>query len=487
MSFLILTKKQLSLKLELALALIISLCLLLLSAIVISRFSAVWVDEIMFTDPGVNLYMGQGFSSTAWWSQSSDEFWSGNYPLYSFLLGQWLHISGFSLVSVRALNYILIGASAIILWLSVLRLHLVTSTWTRLIFVTLVLSGYGIGFSYRTGRYDALTIFLCSLVLLAYSIPSQRIRLLVIVGITFLFPLAGLQLVLYSVIVCTLLFLVLGFPSLRISISIALGIFLGVIFLYGLYTSHGTLDIVFGMSKALRNPNIDGRFLKDPSTYLLLIGAVIIALKQVTIRRFKLRSPLAFTLLLSLVVPIVFRALGRFPTYYAWMVYIPLAIGLCSAIDSGTIKLHSRQIISSLLIGIITLSCLLGTPVQTLSGLYFWNERDYQRVEELVIRNTEMEDWVYGDFATYYALKSRAKFSAFGSYFRSMTSEEKDKIAILIINPSNLDRIVKELGGQWYGPIDEVRTQKSFLFFRKGFGGLLSDVYNLAVFKKKQI
>ena len=479
-------KKQLSFKLELALVLFISLGLLLLSAIVISRFSAVWVDEVMFTDPGVNLYMGKGFNSTAWWSQSSDEFWSGNYPLYSFLLGQWLHVSGFSLVSVRAFNYILIGASTVILWLSVIKLKLIAYTWPRLIFATLMLSGYGIGFSYRTGRYDALTIFLCSLVLLAYSIPSQRIRLLVVVGITFFFPLAGLQLVLYSVIVCSLLFLVLGFPSLRISLSIALGIFIGLFFLYSLYTLHGTLDVVLNMSKALRNPNIDGRFPRDPSTYLLLIGTVGIALKQVAMRRFKLQSPLAFALLLALVVPTVFRVLGRFPTYYAWMVYIPLAIGLCSAIEDDTIKLYSQKINSLLLVGIITLSCLLGTPIQTLSGLYFWNERDYQRVEDLIVKNTEAEDWVYGDFATYYALKPRVKFSAFGTYFVSMTSEEKDKTSILIIKPSDLEKVAEEIGGQWIGPIDEIKTQKRFLTFRENFGGLLSNVYDLAVFKRVQ-
>src|SRR5438045_50028 len=49
-------------------------------------------DEVLLSDAGVNLYMGHGFTSTAWPGQSKSEFWAGNLPLYSACLSVWLKI-----------------------------------------------------------------------------------------------------------------------------------------------------------------------------------------------------------------------------------------------------------------------------------------------------------------------------------------------------------------------------------------------------------
>src|SRR5215471_14715245 len=79
------------------------LCFLLFNLATASRYPFVWTDEVMYADPAVNLYLGHGFTSTAWYAQPSNEFWAGNVPLHSTLLFLWLKIFGFSITTIRSL------------------------------------------------------------------------------------------------------------------------------------------------------------------------------------------------------------------------------------------------------------------------------------------------------------------------------------------------------------------------------------------------
>src|ERR1700733_10639900 len=75
------------------------LCLNLASGV---RYPFVWTDEVMYADPAVNLYLGHGFTSSAWYAQPADAFWAGNVPLHSALLYLWLKLFGFSILAVRS-------------------------------------------------------------------------------------------------------------------------------------------------------------------------------------------------------------------------------------------------------------------------------------------------------------------------------------------------------------------------------------------------
>ena len=90
----------------------------------VDKFPCVSQDEVMFTDPAANLYLGNGFTSSAWFFQGREEFWAGNLPLYSFLVYCWIKLFGFSLTAVRSFNYVLITGSALFLWLGIIRLKL---------------------------------------------------------------------------------------------------------------------------------------------------------------------------------------------------------------------------------------------------------------------------------------------------------------------------------------------------------------------------
>src|SRR2546428_3368047 len=81
------------------------LAFLVVNLLTSTRYPYVWIDEVMYSDPAVNLYLGNGLTSTAWYVQSSHEFCAGNVPLHSLLLYLWLKLFGFSILAARRLNY----------------------------------------------------------------------------------------------------------------------------------------------------------------------------------------------------------------------------------------------------------------------------------------------------------------------------------------------------------------------------------------------
>ena len=133
-----------------------------------ARSPVIWQDEVMFADPAVNLHLGQGFTTSAWF-QSRDSMFAGNSPLYSLCLYPWIGALGFDVVVVRGLNYLLMLAVVATGLMSLKRLGLVTSPAPALAFALLVLCGDGVTYSYRSGRYDCLGMLLVSLLVLALT------------------------------------------------------------------------------------------------------------------------------------------------------------------------------------------------------------------------------------------------------------------------------------------------------------------------------
>src|SRR4028119_1304776 len=133
---------------------IVLLVFLLLGFVVASRLpinNGTMVDEIMFIDPATNLYLGNGFTSSAWFAQAKNEFWAGYPPLYSLILFLWMQIFGFSIATAKSLNYVLIIVAGLLLWLSVIRLNLVNSTRSRVTLIAIFLANLEDSFNYRTG------------------------------------------------------------------------------------------------------------------------------------------------------------------------------------------------------------------------------------------------------------------------------------------------------------------------------------------------
>ncbi len=465
-----------------------------------SRFPTVWLDEVAYTDPAANLYFGNGFTSSAWLTgiQTKDEFWAGNMPLYPVILYHWIQLFGFGPVAVRSLSYVLMTASGLMLWLSAIKLNLVTSAWSRITLVLLILLGYGMGWNYRTGRPDSLTICLCAAAVLVYSIQPIWLRCCLLLCLGVFFSISGPQLLVYTAMLCCLLLIFLGKSFLKESVSLAIGLILGITFIYILYSTNEVgNDFILNMKAA--KAITAGSIPKDPSLLMLLISATAITIYQIKIGNFRLRSPLLFGLTAGVCIPIGMKILGRFPTYYTWMAYIPLAVGVCSAMSKW--RFNFKNPMKLLVLGSLLLTCSVGLPLQLASAAYYWNDRDYAKVESLVESNVRESDWVYCAHGAYYAAKKKASVVIVVSYSsKLLTPQDKEKISVLIIRPDQFERVANMLGGQWYSSGDGISpSKKSFLVFQDLFNKnkrlsdyvrhqnkLLSN-YDLQVFRRKLV
>lgn len=466
---------------------------LLINLFTASRYVTLWHDEVWFTDPAANLYLGNGLTSTAWPVQTRQEFWAGNAPLYTILLSMWLHFFKFSIVSVRAFNYVLMMVVALLLWVATIRLNLLTSSWSRITLVLLLILGEGMFFNYRTGRYDCLAIILLASALIIYSLPSVWLRCILLSFVGIFLPMTGLQLVAYTIIFSALLqfyFRKIGLSLRREYISIASGVGIGAIFLFLLYYTNGVAikfvrataasgeSITGQVAKCVLRHNCEGltRFIELPyifvqnkSFFILLILAVAIAVYQKSKGAFNWREPslLGFGLLTSVCIPLAMFFITKFSIYYTWMAYIPLAICLLATIENS--RLNRKRTISSLIVGGLVLVCLAGLPLHLVEIARDWKIRDYAQIEALVNRNVTNKDWVLCELPVYYAAKKKADVVILPTYTGSAdfdTIPEKEKISVLILKPKTLEdrEFAHRLGGKWKPTGDGISPDEDYTF-----------------------
>ena len=436
----------------------------------------------MFTDPAANLYFGNGFTSSAWSVQTRNEFWAGNAPLYSILLYYWMQLFGFSIVAVRSLNNVLMTVSALMLWVAVIKLNLVTATWSRVALIALLFSGYGTSWCARSGRYDALGITLFAASILIYSIPLTWLRCVLLTCIGMFLPMAGLNLLPYAVIFCSLLFIYLGKPILKECFCVAIGIIIGILFLYILFSTNGVWNDFVASARGLGGhpglPNFKNSS-KDISFLILLFLSLGLFLSEKKHEIIRFRSPLSFGLTSGFTIPMAMLVLGRYPTNYSWMAYIPLSICVCSAISKFNPSNWKRFVI----IGVLSLACFFGLPFWLTWSIYGGADLDYKQVEALVERNVKENDWVYSNSSTFYAMKSRSNPVFFEAYSFNKSTEEKNKISLLILNPNDYEKESRKVGGKWYPSGDGIKPKQP------GFLGLKSSIilskYNLQVYRRE--
>ena len=190
---------------------------ILLNIFTASRSPVVWQDEVQLADPAVNLVQGNGFTSTACF-QPGDRFYASQAPLYSMLLYPWISLFGVHITAVRSLNFLLILAVVSVLSLGLWKLGLIRTAQARWLFAALVLCGYGVTFSYRSGRYDCLGMLIVSGIFAALAIKHRGVRTAVQLALAALIPWAGVQLIPYLALLSLFLFALRGlerFATLR--------------------------------------------------------------------------------------------------------------------------------------------------------------------------------------------------------------------------------------------------------------------------------
>ncbi|MGB8356670.1 MAG: hypothetical protein WCD79_22420, partial [Chthoniobacteraceae bacterium] len=291
----------------------------LVNVFTMDSYSTVWMDEVLFTDPAANLYHGQGFTSTAWPTQTRQEFWSGNLPLHTMLLSQWFKIFGFGMKQTRIFGYLMWTLAVCVTCMGVRRLGVVENSNSLCWLAAFLFLGGCATFSYRTGRYDPLHFLLISICFYGFSIPEKKWRYFVLFASSLLFLPAGSMLGPYSVMLAATLLAFTRTRYLRELLIIGCGVALGGAFLYLFYSSHGTWDAFLRATTFVKNIYfksnqthsvyvvkalaLPGIFLQDRSAVIAFISLLGIAIFDFRRWQKKQKLQIAFIVALYLIVP----------------------------------------------------------------------------------------------------------------------------------------------------------------------------------------
>ncbi len=424
----------------------IILIFLLLNLVTATRYPSVWVDEVQFSDPAVRLAGGEGFTSTAWFAQPSHAFFAGNVPLYSLVLSGWVRAFGVSALAVRSLNYFLTA-----LLCALLCGFAAARGWIRrdraTLLALLLMAGHSIMFSFRMGRYDVLAMCLFALGAWAWADTNRTRSMAALFAIATFLPWAGLQTLPAAAVYCALLCLWLGREAFLRSLAAGTGILAGAAALFAFYSSHGVWSAfrastsgigLIGQSVTQKLAHLPAAYLGDKSALCLIAAACLLSWRG----RTKL---LSFALTCALLLPAALHLAGKFPVYYGWMTYLPLAVAVASRLQS-----EPRGNVRRAAMALACLAIAVGLPGRMVAVAAQWRDRDPRAIEQWVATSGIASGQpVVADFKTYYALRRQGAAIYLPTYLDAMSATERASVHTLLLRREDLDRATSLLGGQW--------------------------------------
>jgi len=447
------------------------------------------MDEVMFTDPAVNMAVGRGFTSTAWGSQPRDTFFAGNSPLYSLCLYPWIACFGISPMAVRSFNYVVIVAACGVLWRTLAQQAIIRSKQWRTLLAIIVLCGNGVGFSYRSGRYDCLGMLLVVCIWSTWLRRGSLARSACLMLLCAALPWTGLQLIPYLGCLSLLMLLFRGRNGVKDVVVLAAGVLVGAVSMCLLFASQGvwsnfqtSVRLLSGQSRSLEERFLDGlrSLVVDPSMVLLGGLLVSILIWDLIRRRSRARPVLLAAVFFAVGIPFALAVVGKFPRYYAWMSYIPAAICLGIWLERAAFARAGKVFAATA----ILVACLVGLPARTIVTFVEWNLRDYKPVSEAVDRSITPKDWVYCDCEGYYAAKVITPDVFLRPYRFVMSARERASMTVLVVRPESAQEVAAYFGGRWtcIGGCDTNTEQGFSIATRFGFG---SKPYKLAIYRRE--
>ena len=458
-------------------ALVIGVCLL--HVVTATWFPAPWTDEVMYSDPAVRWLVGKGFTSTAWPSQPSTEFWASNSPLHENLLACWLAVFGISPTALRSINVVFGGLAVWLLCMAARRGGWVTGRGWTVVLAVLLLTAMSMTKLLRYGRPDAITLLVAAAVVYEFAAGPERWRWWYVVLLGAVVPWAGLQLGAYAVGVFLVALLLAPARVWRFGLCLCGGMALGVASLLGYLAAHGvalcflqntvlsghtvTGDMaqlaVFNDAKTLGRLGVRlgelGRsyqaWLRDPSFPWVIASLLGAALWAWRTRQWTWRSPLGFGLLAGLGVPLFVMISGRYPWHYTWMGYIIVAVSAAAALS----QLWPRMgpVMRGVTAVPLLVSVLVGTPLAFRNALRD-PLVDWDRVETFFREQVRPTDHALVLPSLYYVSTAHAAETYLPTYgggrrLREWPADQQAAVTVMVIEPSEVESSVKKIVGEW--------------------------------------
>lgn len=442
---------------ELSWVILFLLAFLLFNIFTATSYPLPSVDECMAAEPAISFVHGQGLSA---------HFFE-NVCTYSLLLVPWFELFGTSLRSIRSADIVSMTAALFLLWSATKRLEIIAGASWRLLLLALITTDFGVIFSYRSGRYDGFGVLLMAAAVWLMSIQSKRARVWSLFLLCLLVPWAGPQFMPVLFTAGLVLFLFYGWRyAMEIASSFAASAIGGAIFL-------ATLSATGRLSRYLQFVGLQRRsteFLtglfkhgqfshhnyipKDWSVPFLVAAAVVLFVSLRRQRQDVCRSAVSYGILFTILLSGLMLLFAKFPTYYSYMIVVPLAVSICS----GLSVCEARKAVCVVLM-LCCLSALAGAGLDTMAYAYDRRDHDYSRMERFIEESVHSDDIAFVEAQVYVAARQRARDAYYpiavpgpfdGNVIPLMSKEQKDSITVLVIRPTSADDAIKGLGGSWY-------------------------------------
>ncbi|MGA3159758.1 MAG: hypothetical protein ABSC77_00970 [Terracidiphilus sp.] len=447
------------------------------------------IDETTFAEPAIAYLHGQGFGI---------HHFPQNFSLYSFLLVPWIQLFGFSMRSVRSAEVFFMTATFGIVWSAVMRFNFVSRFSYRILMLFLLATEFGILVSCRIGRYDGFGACLFSLLFWSMSVKRPILRLTLLFAICLFLPWAGLQYLPVLFTAGAVLFMFFRGCYWKEIMTSFLGAGVGGAGLISALFVSGRLPeylhfihtqkylglkmlAVWFRSGHLEHSNI---IPVDYSLPFLLAAAVVLAIYLLRQKIIQWRSVLPFTLAYCALLFCILLVSSKFPTYYSYMVTIPLAVAVCHGLSlcrSNSVKYAAWML--------CFLCASAGVGINAAVYADNWQDRSYNRVEKFVSSVVRADDIAFVDYAPYYAarMKTRDVFSPIPDWdiFQLMSAEQRNSITVVLVRPEKVEMAIRGLGGAWYPTGDKLAPSKIGLFEGKGLGFISLPDNQIQVFRRR--
>jgi hypothetical protein len=467
------------------------LAFLLFNILTATSYPLPSVDECMAAEPAINFFHGQGLSA---------HFFE-NLCTYSLLLVPWVQLFGPSLRSIRSADIVSMTAALFVLWSATKRLEIITRASWRLLLLALIATDFGVIFSYRSGRYDGFGVLLMSVAVWMMSIESKRSRVFFLFLVCLLVPWAGPQFM--PVLFTAGLVLLLLFRS-RYAVEVAAsfvasavggGLFLATLSVTGRLNrflnfvgpqkrSTEFFRSLFGPGQVIHHNYIP----KDWSVPFLFAAAIILFVSLRRQRQAVWSSALSYGILFTILLTGLLLLIAKFPTYYSYMIVVPLGVSICS----GLSMCEAGKVRTAVLL-LCFLSMLAGAGLDTVAYAHNRRDHDYARLESFVDQSVRADDIAYVEDQAYLAARQRARDVYYpidvpgpfnGNIFPLMSQEQKKSITVLIVRPTSADDAIKSFGGSWFETGQELVPTGHGIFGNRNLGLVTQTLDDLRVFRR---
>ena len=445
------------------------------------------LDECVQAEPAINYIHGQGFGIRF------DEILG----MYSFLLVPWLKLFGSSLQSIRSADIVSMTAAFLVLWSAVKRIKIIPLASWRVFLFILLATEYGMIVDYRNGRYDGFGALLVTVLLWLMSIKDQRTRLCCLFVVCMFVPWAGLQFMPVLFTAGVFLFLIFRWRFwMEIAVSFLASVLGGAAF-FLVAAANGRLSTLLTfirgqkiginvISDWIHHGQLDlhNYIPADFSLPFLLTAAAILFVHLLRQKKINLHSAIFFGILFDVLLSIIMLTIAKLPTYYSYMIVIPIAVALCS----GLALCEPGKLRNAVLI-LCSLSAVAGAGLHAAAYIGNYQDRDYSHLEQFVDQTVHADDIAYVDTTGYLAVRQRARDAYFpeteGLIIPLMSQQQKDSITVLLIPLSELEYTTNGLGGQWQETGQMIAPTGRNIFGNRRVGLVTFRPIDLAVYRRR--